>query len=72
MRLFIALTAIGTMLGSVGPANASCEKCADGYTFWHSVNLCLADDGSGRQSEPLYWKADRAKEIATLDATTKR
>jgi hypothetical protein len=58
MRLAIAFAALITFAGIGSTANASCEKCPNGYSFWHSKDACLADDGSGATAQPLYWKED--------------
>lgn len=66
MRLAIAFTALIMVAGIGSAANAQCEKCPKGYTFWHSQDACLADDGSGATSQPLYWKHDHAKANSAL------
>jgi hypothetical protein len=66
MRLALASTALIAGLGLASTAEAQCEKCPEGYTFWHSKGACLADDGSGAMTEPLFWKEDHAKAGASL------
>jgi hypothetical protein len=66
MRLAIAFAALITFAGIGSTANASCEKCPNGYSFWHSKDACLADDGSGATAQPLYWKEDRARANSAL------
>jgi len=61
----IAIVLTGA-LGFAPATQAQCEKCPKGFTFWHSKEACLADDGSGAQTEPLYWKHDHARAGATL------
>lgn len=66
MRLTIALAVAAATLGAASLAQAQCEKCPKGFTFWHSKDACLADDGSGAMTGPLYWKEDLQREMATL------
>ena len=66
MRPVIALTVLVAAWGMTSPAQARCEACPNGYTFWHSREACLSDTGSGAMVPPLYWKEDLLREIYPL------
>ncbi|MFQ5565688.1 MAG: hypothetical protein ACE5EU_04940 [Paracoccaceae bacterium] len=66
MRLAVPAITLIAALGFASVVQAQCEKCPEGFTFWHSKEACLADDGSGAMTEPLYWKEDLQREMATL------
>ncbi|HUS53271.1 MAG TPA: hypothetical protein VMY41_04600 [Thermohalobaculum sp.] len=66
MRHAIAIIALVAALGLAFGAQAQCEACAKGFTFWHSKDACLADDGSGAMTAPLYWKKDRMNAAAEV------
>ena len=66
MRLATALIVSAVLAGTASTASAQCEKCPKGFTFWHSKETCLANDGSGASADPLYLHEEREREMAVL------
>lgn len=66
MRFVIASLALLATAAATSVAEARCEACPQDFTFWHSKDACVADNGSGATSPPLYWKKDMLRDGAPL------